>query len=95
MIYDMSILMCTQNLTYASLIYRTEPETKKKKKRTKNKNGYRVCSEETMPVQKPFRRSRQGQGQALFLIPVDNAKNVNTANGWKWLREFTLIKQRI
>ena len=26
---DMTILMCTQKLTDASLIYRTEPETKK------------------------------------------------------------------
>ena len=41
---DVTILMCTQKLTGASLIYRTEPETKSEKKRTKNKNGYRVCS---------------------------------------------------
>ena len=33
----MSILMCTQKMPDASSIYRTEPETKNKKKRTKNK----------------------------------------------------------
>ena len=34
--------MCTQKLTDASLIYRTEPETKTEKKRTKTKmdTGY-------------------------------------------------------
>ena len=55
---DTSILMCTQKLTDVSLIYRTEPETKTKKKRTKNNNGYRkLCSEETVPGQKPWSQS--------------------------------------
>jgi len=40
--------MCAQKLTDASLIYRTEPETKTEIKSTKNENGYRVCSEETV-----------------------------------------------
>ena len=43
---DMTILMCAQKLTDASLIYRTEQETKNRKEKNKNKNGYRVCSEE-------------------------------------------------
>ena len=54
--------MCAQKLTGASLIYCTEPETKTKKKRTKNKNGYRVCSEETMPGQKTWSQSGGGEG---------------------------------
>ena len=38
---DMTILMCAQKLTDASLIYRTEPKTKTRKmKKLKNKNGY-------------------------------------------------------
>ena len=32
---DVTILMCDQKLTDASLIYRTEPETKTEKRRTK------------------------------------------------------------
>jgi len=38
----MTILMCAQKLTDASLIYRTEPKTKtrKMKKLKKTKNGY-------------------------------------------------------
>ena len=34
---DVTILLCAQKLTDASLIYRAEPETKTEKKRTKNK----------------------------------------------------------
>ena len=39
---DVTILMCVQKLTDASLIYHTEPETKTERKRTKNKinTGY-------------------------------------------------------
>jgi len=33
---DVTILMCAQKLTDASLIYRTKPETKVEKRRTKN-----------------------------------------------------------
>jgi len=40
--------MCTQKLRDASLIYRTETETKTKKEELKTK-WYRVCSEETVP----------------------------------------------
>ena len=37
----MTILMCAQKLTDASLIYRTEPKTKTRKmKKLKNKNRY-------------------------------------------------------
>ena len=37
----MTILMCAQKLTDASLIYRTEPKTKTRKmEKIKNKNGY-------------------------------------------------------
>ena len=54
---DVAILMCAQKLTDASLVYRTKPETKTEKKRTKNKNRYRVCSEETVPGQKPWSQS--------------------------------------
>ena len=37
----MTILMCAQKLTDASLIYRTEPKTKTRKmEKLKNKNGY-------------------------------------------------------
>ena len=39
--YDMTILMCAQKLTNASLIYRTVPKTKTSKmKKTKKTNGY-------------------------------------------------------
>ena len=42
----MTILMCVQKLTDASLIYRTVPKTKTSKmKKLKNK---RICSEETV-----------------------------------------------
>jgi len=38
---DMTILMCAQKLTDASLICRTEPKTKTRKmEKLKNKNGY-------------------------------------------------------
>ena len=37
---DMAILMCIQKLTNASLIYCTEPKTKTKWRKLKNKNGY-------------------------------------------------------
>ena len=61
---DVIILMFAQKLTDASLIYRTEPETKAEKRRTKNKNGYRVCSEETVPGQKPWSQSGGRKGKS-------------------------------
>ena len=48
----MTILMCAQKLTDASLIYRTVPKTKTSKmKKLKNK---RICSEEMVPGKKPW-----------------------------------------
>ena len=47
---DMTILVCAQKPTDASLIYRTVPKTKTSKmKKPKNK---RICSEETVPGKK-------------------------------------------
>ena len=46
MIYDMTILMCAQKLTDASLIYRTGPKTKTSKMKKTKKNKQRICSEE-------------------------------------------------
>ena len=58
---DMTILMCAQKLTDASLIYRTGPKTKTSKiKKLKNK---RICSEETVPDKKP--RSQSGRGKEV------------------------------
>ena len=48
----MTILMCAQKLTDASLIYRTGPKTETSKmKKLKNK---RICLEETVPGKKPW-----------------------------------------
>ena len=55
----MTILMCTQKPTDASLIYRTGPKTKTSKmKKLKNK---RICSEETVPGKKPWIQSGRGK----------------------------------
>ena len=56
----MTILMCDQKLTDASLIYRTVPKTKTSKMNKKLKNK-RICSEETMPGKKPWSRSGGGK----------------------------------
>ena len=51
----MTILMCAQKLTDASLIYRTGPKTKTSKmEKLKNK---RICSEETVLGKKPWSQS--------------------------------------
>ena len=56
----MTILMCAQKLTDASLIYRTVPKTKTSKmKKLKNKW---ICSEETVPGKKPWSQSGRGKG---------------------------------
>ena len=60
----MTILMCAQKLTDASLIYRTGPKTKTSKmKKLKNK---RICSEETVPGKKPW--SQSGRGKEVYDI---------------------------
>ena len=68
----MTILMCAQKLTEASLIYRTVPKTKTSKmKKLKNK---RICSEETVPGKKPWKwdvngPERTGTASRLALLP--------------------------
>ena len=55
----MTILMCAQKLTDASLIYRTVPKTKTSK--MKKLNNKRICSEETVPGKKPWSQSGRGK----------------------------------
>ena len=52
----MTILMCAQKLTDASLIYRTEPKTKTRKMK-KTKKQKRMCSEEMVPGKKLWSQS--------------------------------------
>ena len=55
----MTILMCAQKLTDASLIYHTVAKTKTSKmKKLKSK---RICSEETVPGKKPWSQSGRGK----------------------------------
>ena len=55
----MTILMCAQKLTDASLSYHTGPKTKTSKmKKTKNK---RICSEEKVTGKKPWSQSGRGK----------------------------------
>ena len=56
----MTILMCAQKLTDASLIYRTEPKTKARKMKKTEKQKW-ICSEETVPGKKPWSQSRGGK----------------------------------
>ena len=62
MTYDMTILMCAQKLTDASLICRTGPKTKTSKmKKLKNK---RICSEAMVPGKKPWSQSGKREGKS-------------------------------
>jgi len=56
----MTILMCAQKLTDASLIYRTVAKTKTSKMKKKLKKK-RICSEETVPGKKPWSQSGRGK----------------------------------
>ena len=57
--YDMTILMCAQKLTDASLIYRTELKTKTRKtKKTKKSFKKWICSGEAVPGKKLWSQSR-------------------------------------
>ena len=59
----MTILMCAQKLTDASLIYRTEPKTKtRKKEKIKNKNGY--AQKKQCRARKPW--SQSGRGKEVY-----------------------------
>jgi len=70
----MTILMCAQKLTDASLIYRTEPETKTSKMKKLKTNGYaqkkrcraRKKIEETMESAHQGRPSTVDKG--LFIL---------------------------
>ena len=74
---DVTILMCAQKLTDASLIYCTEPENKTEKKRTKNKKGYWVCSEETVPGQKRWSQSgvRKRESRVVRICETGRVEN--------------------
>ena len=56
----MSILMCAQKLTDASLIYHTEPKTNTRKMKKTRRQKW-ICSEETVPGKKPWSQSGGGK----------------------------------
>ena len=63
-----AILTCTQKPTWVSLIYRTEPTTKKVKKQKKLNVNRLICSEVTVnslgnPYNESWRRKRKGCGR--------------------------------
>ena len=71
----MIILMCAQKLTYASLIYRTEPKTKTRKMK-KTKKQKRIYSEETVPGKKPWSQSGRSSSKEW----QNNTKNYKSNN---------------
>jgi len=84
---DVTIFMCAQKLTDASLIYRTEPETKTEKKRTKNKmdTGYaqkKRCRARNRGVSPEGRKGSLGWKGFVKQVGFEPGVKNRRSDGW-------------
>ena len=87
-----AIITCAWKPTWVSLIYRTEPTTKKCKNRKKTKSRKQICTEITVnslgnPRSESWRRKRTGCGGN----DLQKRKDLNLEWKSEWVMEYQVL----